>query len=251
MEKLYRKLEEYSRSDYYPFHMPGHKRNPASVRGEFPLERDITEIEGFDNLHHPEDLLLEAQQNVAKLYGTRESFYSVNGSTAALLAAISAAVPRNGQILVARNCHKAVYHAIYLRNLKPAYIYPQMDSEWWINGGIFPDKVERCLAENPEIQAVLITSPTYDGVVSDVKEIAEIAHKYGVPLIVDEAHGAHFHFSNYFPASAAELGADLVIQSFHKTLPAMTQTAVLHNCSDRVDSRLIRRFMGIYQTSIQ
>ena len=90
---LYRKLEEYSRADYYPFHMPGHKRNSASVRGEFPLERDITEIEGFDNLHHPEDLLLEAQQNVAKLYGTRESFYSVNGSTAALLAAISAAVP--------------------------------------------------------------------------------------------------------------------------------------------------------------
>ena len=262
MERLYRKLEEYSRSDYYPFHMPGHKRNAESVRGDFPFERDITEIEGFDNLHHPEDILLEAQRNVAKLYGVKESFYSVNGSTAALLSAISAAVPRNGQILVARNCHKAVYHAIYLRNLKPTYIYPQMDGEWWINGGIFPDKVERCLAANPELQAVLITSPTYDGVVSDVKEIAEIAHKYGVPLIVDEAHGAHFHFSNYFPVSAAdlgadlviptsaaELGADLVIQSFHKTLPAMTQTAVLHNCSDLVDSRIIRRFMGIYQTS--
>ena len=249
MERLYRKLEEYSRSDYYPFHMPGHKRNPESVRGDFPFERDITEIEGFDNLHHPEDILLEAQQNVAKLYGVKESFYSVNGSTAALLSAISAAVPRNGQILVARNCHKAVYHAIYLRNLKPTYIYPQMESEWWINGGIFPDKVERCLAENPEIQAVLLTSPTYDGIVSDIKKVAEIAHKYGIPLIVDEAHGAHFHFSNYFPVSAAELGADLVVQSLHKTLPAMTQTAVLHNCSDLVDSRLIRRFMGIYQTS--
>lgn len=249
MERLYRKLEEYSRSDYYPFHMPGHKRNPESVRGDFPFERDITEIEGFDNLHHPENILLEAQQNVAKLYGVKESFYSVNGSTAALLSAISAAVPRNGQILVARNCHKAVYHAIYLRNLKPTYIYPQMDSEWWINGGIFPDKVERCLAENPEIQAVLLTSPTYDGIVSDIKKVAEIAHKYGIPLIVDEAHGAHFHFSNYFPVSAAELGADLVVQSLHKTLPAMTQTAVLHNCSDLVDSRLIRRFMGIYQTS--
>ncbi len=96
---------------------------------------------------------------------------------------------------------------------------------------------------------MLLTSPTYDGVVSDIKKIAEIVHKYEIPLIVDEAHGAHFHFSNYFPASAAELGADLVIQSFHKTLPAMTQTAVLHNCSDRVDSRLIRRFMGIYQSS--
>ena len=249
MERLYRKLEDYSWSDYYPFHMPGHKRNLESVRGEFPFERDITEIEGFDNLHHPEDILLEAQKNMADLYGTRECFYSVNGSTAALLSAISAAVPRNGEILVARNCHKAVYHAIYLRNLMPTYIYPQMDNEWWINGGIFPDKVERCLAANPNIKAVLITSPTYDGVVSDVKAIAECAHKYGIPLIVDEAHGAHFHFSNYFPTSAAELGADLVIQSLHKTLPAMTQTAVLHNCSDRVDSRLIRRFMGIYQTS--
>ena len=249
MEKLYKKLESYGQSDYYPFHMPGHKRNPDSVRGDFPFERDITEIEGFDNLHHPEDILLEAQKNVSKLYGTKESYYSVNGSTAALLAAVSAAVPRKGQILVARNCHKAVYHAMYLRELKPTYIYPQMDMKWWINGGIFPDKVERCLAENPEIKAVLITSPTYDGVVSDVKAIAEITHKYEIPLIVDEAHGAHFHFSNYFPTSAVELGADLVIQSFHKTLPAMTQTAILHNCSDRVDGRLIRRFMGIYQTS--
>ena len=249
MEKLYKKLESYGQSDYYPFHMPGHKRNPDSVRGDFPFERDITEIEGFDNLHHPEDILLEAQKNVSKLYGTKESYYSVNGSTAALLVAVSAAVPRKGQILVARNCHKAVYHAMYLRELKPTYIYPQMDMKWWINGGIFPDKVERCLAENPEIKAVLITSPTYDGVVSDIKSIAEIAHKYEIPLIVDEAHGAHFHFSNYFPTSAVELGADLVIQSFHKTLPAMTQTAILHNCSDRVDGRLIRRFMGIYQTS--
>ena len=249
MERLYRALEIYSQEDYYPFHMPGHKRNPDTVNTDLPFDRDITEIEGFDNLHHPEDILLEAQKNVSKLYGTKESYYSVNGSTAALLAAVSAAVPRKGQILVARNCHKAVYHAMYLRELKPTYIYPQMDMKWWINGGIFPDKVERCLAENPEIKAVLITSPTYDGVVSDVKAIAEIAHKYEIPLIVDEAHGAHFQFSNYFPTSAVELGADLVIQSFHKTLPAMTQTAILHNCSGRVDGRLIRRFMGIYQTS--
>ena len=249
MEKLYKKLESYGQSDYYPFHMPGHKRNPDSVRGDFPFERDITEIEGFDNLHHPEGILKKAQETAANVYGTKECYYSVNGSTAALLAAVSAAVPRKGQILVARNCHKAVYHALYLRNLIPTYVYPQMDQKWWINGGISPDKVERALAENPEIKAVLLTSPTYDGVVSDIEKIAEIVHRYEIPLIVDEAHGAHFHFSNYFPTSAAELGADLVIQSFHKTLPSMTQTAVLHNCSDRVDSRLIRRFMGIYQSS--
>ena len=249
MEKLYKKLERYGQSDYYPFHMPGHKRNPDSVRGDFPFERDITEIEGFDNLHHPEGILKKAQETAASVYDTKECYYSVNGSTAALLAAVSATVPRNGQILVARNCHKAVYHALYLRNLIPTYVYPQMDPKWWINGGISSDKVERALAENPEIKAVLLTSPTYDGVVSDIEKIAEIVHRYEIPLIVDEAHGAHFHFSNYFPTSAAELGADLVIQSFHKTLPSMTQTAVLHNCSDRVDSRLIRRFMGIYQSS--
>ena len=249
MERLYRALEIYSQEDYYPFHMPGHKRNPGTVNTDLPFDRDITEIDGFDNLHHPEGILKKAQETVAGVYGTRECYYSINGSTAALLAAVSAAVPRNGQILVARNCHKAVYHALYLRNLTPTYIYPQVDFKWWINGGISPDKVERALAENPEIQAVFITSPTYDGVVSDVEKIAEIAHSYHIPLIVDEAHGAHFHFSNYFPTSAAELGADLVIQSFHKTLPSMTQTAVLHNCSDRVDSRLLRRFMGIYQSS--
>ena len=249
MERLYRALEIYSQEDYYPFHMPGHKRNPDTVNTDLPFDRDITEIEGFDNLHHPEGILKKAQETAANVYGTKECYYSVNGSTAALLAAVSAAVPRKGQILVARNCHKAVYHALYLRNLIPTYVYPQMDQKWWINGGISPDKVERALAENPEIKAVLLTSPTYDGVVSDIEKIAEIVHRYEIPLIVDEAHGAHFHFSNYFPTSAAELGADLVIQSFHKTLPSMTQTAVLHNCSDRVDSRLIRRFMGIYQSS--
>lgn len=249
MERLYRALEIYSQEDYYPFHMPGHKRNPDTVNTDLPFDRDITEIEGFDNLHHPEGILKKAQKTAANVYGTKECYYSVNGSTAALLAAVSAAVPRKGQILVVRNCHKAVYHALYLRNLIPTYVYPQMDQKWWINGGISPDKVERALAENPEIKAVLLTSPTYDGVVSDIEKIAEIVHRYEIPLIVDEAHGAHFHFSNYFPTSAAELGADLVIQSFHKTLPSMTQTAVLHNCSDRVDSRLIRRFMGIYQSS--
>ena len=249
MERLYRALEIYSQEDYYPFHMPGHKRNPDTVNTDLPFDRDITEIDGFDNLHHPEGILKKAQETAASVYDTKECYYSVNGSTAALLAAVSATVPRNGQILVARNCHKAVYHALYLRNLISTYVYPQMDQKWWINGGISPDKVERALAENPEIKAVLLTSPTYDGVVSDIEKIAEIVHRYEIPLVVDEAHGAHFHFSNYFPTSAAELGADLVIQSFHKTLPSMTQTAVLHNCSDRVDSRLIRRFMGIYQSS--
>ena len=119
MERLYRALEIYSQEDYYPFHMPGHKRNPDTVNTDLPFDRDITEIEGFDNLHHPEGILKKAQETAASVYGTKECYYSVNGSTAALLAAVSATVPRNGQILVARNCHKAVYHALYLRESDP------------------------------------------------------------------------------------------------------------------------------------
>lgn len=249
MERLYKKLERYGQSDFYPFHMPGHKRNLASSAGKFPFERDITEISGFDNLHHAEGILKEAQENAAQLYGTRRCFFSVNGSTAALLSAISACVSKGGSILVARNCHKAVYHALYLRELQPIYIYPHEDSRLGINGGISPSCVERYLEEHPEVEAVLITSPTYDGIVSNVEKIAEIAHRHEVPLIVDEAHGAHFRFSEYFPVSAADLGADIVIQSFHKTLPSMTQTAVLHVCSDRVDVEKVKQFMAIYQTS--
>ena len=249
MERLYKKLESYGQSDYYPFHMPGHKRNKASSAGEFPFERDITEISGFDNLHHAEGILKEAQEYAAKIYGTKKCFFSVNGSTAALLAAVSASVSKGGRILVARNCHKAVYHALYLRELQPVYIYPHEDHRLGINGGISAERVERYLEENPDVQAFLLTSPTYDGIVSDIKAIAEVVHRHGIPLIVDEAHGAHFHFSDYFPVSAADLGADIVIQSFHKTLPSMTQTAVIHICSDMADVEKIRRFMGIYQTS--
>ena len=210
MERLYRALEIYSQEDYYPFHMPGHKRNPDTVNTDLPFDRDITEIEGFDNLHHPEGILKKAQETAANVYGTKECYYSVNGSTAALLAAVSAAVPRKGQILVARNCHKAVYHALYLRNLIPTYVYPQMDQKWWINGGISPDKVERALAENPEIKAVLLTSPTYDGVVSDIEKIADIAHAHKIPLVVDNT------FATPYLVRPIEYGADIVIHSATK-----------------------------------
>ena len=248
-DRLYKKLEAYGKSDFYPFHMPGHKRNPLTVDGDFPVERDITEIDGFDNLHHAEDILKRAQEHVARIYGVQESFFSINGSSGAILAAVSAAVKKGGHILVARNCHKAVYHGIYLRDLEATYIYPHEDSRLGINGGISPSRVEMYLAENPDIEAVLITSPTYDGIVSDVARIAEAAHNHGVPLIVDEAHGAHFCFSDYFPMSAAQLGADVVINSVHKTLPCLTQTGVIHLCSNRVSREKLKRFLGIYQSS--
>lgn len=249
MKNLAEQLINYSQTDYYPFHMPGHKRNEQSVEYQPSIETDITEIEHFDNLHHAKGVIRDAQRRAAKLYGSRETFFSVGGSTAALLSAVSACVFSGEKLLLARNCHKAVYHAVYLRNLKPVYLYPEWEEEYGLNGGILPEKVDEQLSIHRDIKAVIITSPTYDGVVSDVKSIAAICHQRGIPLIVDEAHGAHFRFHGYFPESALENNADVVVQSVHKTLPSMTQTALLHRNSERVSSERLQRFMSMYQSS--
>ena len=246
MERLDQKLETYAKSGIYPFHMPGHKR--ADLAFPNPYQIDITEIDGFDNLHHAEDILKESEEHAAQVFGADKTFYLVNGSTCGLLAAISAAVPKRGRLLMARNCHKAVYHAAYLRELTVDYLYPQI-TEAGIQGAILPGEVLCALSGEKTYDAVVITSPTYDGVVSDIAQIAEIVHAHGIPLIVDEAHGAHFGFSEKFPVSAKALGADLVIQSIHKTLPAFTQTALLHLQSDRISESEVRKFLGIYETS--
>lgn len=260
------KLMTYAESGVYPFHMPGHKRQMITEKslqeiepqGKLPdsgaeiLSRacllDITEIEGFDNLHHAEGILREAQERMAEVFGADQSYFLINGSTCGLLAAVSAAVPKDGKILIARNCHKAVYNAIYLRELSVEYVYP-MQTPWGIQGSIDPEQIREKLDADPQIQAVLITSPTYDGVVSDIETIAEIVHAHNIPLIVDEAHGAHFGFSKGFPQKALAFGADVVIESLHKTLPAFTQSAALHVKGNRVSIEKIEKFLGIYQSS--
>lgn len=249
MESLYKRLNTYSKQDYYPFHMPGHKRQVKADFCEDPFSIDITEIEGFDNLHHAEDVIADAQERTARLYGAEESWFLVNGSTCGILAAISACTTFGGTLLMARNCHKAAYHAAYLRRLKLEYLFPEIEAEYGLNGGISPKAVKEKLEANPDIQAMLLTSPTYDGMVSDIEAIAEVAHDYRVPLIVDEAHGAHLGFHEYFPASAISHHADLVIQSLHKTMPALTQTALLHRNGNLVSRDKVQQFLGIYQTS--
>ena len=247
-QELYldKKLSSYCQSDYYPFHMPGHKRQALDFPNPYTV--DITEIDGFDNLHHAEGILQDAQKRASLLYHTKETFYLINGSTCGILTAISATLPRSGTLLMGRNCHKAAYHAAFLRQLKTCYVLPAA-TDFGIMGSVRPQDVACALEANPEIAAVFLTSPTYDGVVSDIRAIAELAHAHGVPLIVDEAHGAHFIFSEEFPFSALECGADIVIQSLHKTLPCFTQTALLHVNSERISLNSIKNFLGIYETS--
>ena len=268
---LLERLTEYAGSDAYPFHMPGHKRReiPDGIPGGFPdpYGIDITEIDGFDNLHHAEGILKDAMETVAAIYGADRSWYLVNGSTCGILSAVFAATENGGKILTARNCHKAVYHAICLNRLETEYLYPEEITEFRINGGIRAEDVRKALEKDAmrcagnsgdvrgkitKIQAVLITSPTYEGVVSDIRAIADAAHEYGIPLIVDEAHGAHLEYADQchgFPKSALEYGADLVIQSLHKTLPSFTQTAILHVKGKLVDQDRVSRYLSMFQTS--
>ncbi len=249
MENLYKKLSDYAKSDFYPFHMPGHKRNQNVTGANLPYHLDITEIDGFDDLHHAEGILADAQKRAAQLYCAEETHFLVNGSTSGLLSAILGTVHRRGKILIARNCHKSVYNAVFMGELYPIYLYPQFDKENELNGEILAEDVERMLEENRDVQAVVITSPTYDGVVSDVRGIAEIVHQKGIPLIVDEAHGAHFGLHPYFPQNSNIKGADVVIHSLHKTMPSLTQTALIHINGRIADRRGIRRYLHMIQTS--
>lgn len=234
-------------SNRYPFHMPGHKRM-KEPRFPNPYTIDITEIDGFDNLHHPEGIIKKEQDCAAEFYGSRQCFYLVNGSSCGILAAISAVSKRGDKILLARNCHQSVFHACYLRQLSPVYAYPEGTASG-LQGQVTAFTIRRLLEANPDVCAVVITSPTYDGIVSDVQVIARLVHKRNIPLIVDEAHGAHFGLHKAFPENATRLGADVVVMSIHKTLPALTQTALLHLCSDRVDPEEVARFLRIYETS--
>ena len=257
---LYEQLNSYGHSDYVPFHMPGHKRQlrDTFLPAALPWQIDITEIDGFDNLHHAEGILKESMDLAASYYGTVKTLYSINGSTAGILSAISAVTKPGDTILVARNSHKSVYHGVFLRNLRPLYVYPQIDRGSGLACGYSPVEIQEMLITHSEIKAVVITSPTYEGVISDIGSIADMVHEKGIPLIVDEAHGAHLTVSRnegeYFPLSAIGQGADLVIQSLHKTLPALTQTAVLHVCQTNLGkhteyAKEAARYMGIYQTS--
>ena len=249
MEFLYKKLKDYSASDFYGFHMPGHKRSARLTGADLPYGIDITEIEGFDDLHHAGGILKEAQERAASVYRAEETHYLINGSTVGLLSAVLGSTRRGERILMARNCHKSVYNAVLMNELEPVYLYPRMLDGTELNDEVTSGEVGRLLDENPDIRVTVITSPTYDGVVSDIKGIADTVHRRGGILILDEAHGAHFGFHPMFPENGNVLGADIVIHSLHKTLPALTQTALLHMNGIRADRERVRMYLHMLQSS--
>jgi len=246
---LYGQLQAYAERDMYPFHMPGHKRNGELLRNTLPYALDITEIHGFDDLHAPKGILQDLNNRLAALYETRHSFPLVNGATCGILAGIATAARRGDKILLARNCHKSVYNAVELLGLLPVYIQPPVDECTGILGSIPPETVQEAVQQYPDIRLCVLTSPTYDGILSDVRAIAEILHQKDIPLLVDEAHGAHLQFTRQKDLSAVHAGADLAVQSLHKTLPALTQTAVAHLCTDRISPARFQQNLSVFETS--
>ena len=230
MEKnLLQGLTDYANEGWVPFHMPGHKRAPLG--GGLPWQLDITEIAGFDDLKDPRGLLLDLTRQAAAHWGADEAWIGVNGSTGAILSGLRAMTKRGDTVLVARNCHMSVFHAIELRELRPVILEPEWLPNWGIYGRVAQETLDQALAAHPEAALCVITSPTYEGFLSELA--------CPIPLYVDAAHGAHLPLPN----------SDLVNISTHKTLPALTQTALLHVRSSRVDIERLERQLRVFQTS--
>ncbi|MGI6667985.1 MAG: aminotransferase class I/II-fold pyridoxal phosphate-dependent enzyme [Acetivibrionales bacterium] len=244
-------IKAYADSNPLPFHMPGHKLGKGIPSGFISgIEKlDLTELPDTDNLHAPSGVVKEAQELCAAAFGAEASFFLVNGSTVGLHAAISAVCEPGQRLIVGRDSHRAVFNGMLIAGAKPYYILPEFSDEYGINTGITPEAVEKALSEAPDAAGVLITRPNYYGICSDIVKISEIVHAHGKILIVDEAHGAHLVFNRRLPVCALEAGADLCVQSAHKTLPAFTQGAYLHVGSKRADKEKVRYFLDIYQTT--
>ena len=242
-------LERLQSLDALAMHMPGHKRNElAPYLTALGAALDITEIEGFDNLHQPQGVLARSMELAAQVFGAQHTLYSVNGSTAGILAGIGALAAPGDTVLVARNCHMSVIHALRLHRLNPVFLHPPLAEGLPVFGSLPVSLVADALAQHPKARLVVLTSPTYEGVLSDVQGICAAAHSAGAAVLVDEAHGAHLGLGAGFPSGAVAAGADVVVQSLHKTLPSLTQTAVIHVKEQHI-AQAVARGMRMFETS--
>ena len=245
--RLYDILRQYTDSSV-PYHMPGHKRNPSFDYISAVSGIDYTEIDGLDNLHAPEGIIRDAEEHAARVFGADRSFFLVNGTTGGILAAVYALAKSGKPVIMARNCHKSVYNAVTVCRSESVYIMPRTHPMGFA-ADITPSEAEDAILTCPDAACMVITSPTYDGVVSDVRGIAEVCHRYGIALIVDAAHGSHLGFLDPAVASPVACGADVTVMSLHKTMPSLTQTSILHVCGELVNSDDIAAALGIFETS--
>lgn len=243
-------FQHYNEKNLLPLHMPGHQRK-RDMGTALPYAYDYTEVEELDNLHAPEGILQEAMNRTAAYYGCSDCFYLVNGSSSGLQAGIFTLLEEGDEVVVARNCHRSVFYALSLRKAKIHFLLPEFWEDFSCFGSVSLKEVERLLREFPKSKALIFTSPSYEGVVSDVERIARLCHENGLSLLVDEAHGAHFSpkRGTSFPESAISLGADLVVQSPHKTLCSLTQSAWILGNGERYSREKLSFYLSVFQTT--
>lgn len=246
-------LNDFQQQRPVSFHVPGHKHGELSglqdgIRSA--LRYDQTELTGLDDLHYPEAAIKEAQELLAQAYGADQSFFLVNGTTSGNLAMIHAVCREGDQVLVQRNSHKSIFHALELAKLKSVYLAPEWGEASQSAEGVTLETVQEAIRQYPEAKALILTYPNYYGMAgTEIEDIISLCHQFGLPVLVDEAHGAHFLAGPPFPQSALAYGADVVVQSAHKTLPAMTMGSYLHIQGNRVDSEKIRKYLRMFQSS--
>lgn len=246
-------LKNFIANEPQSLHVPGHKNGllsnlPNEIKRA--LIYDVTELTGLDDFHHPEEAILQAEQLLAEVYETNRSFFLVNGTTVGNLAMIYATCKQGDTVLVQRNAHKSIFYALQLVGVNPVYLTPKWHEESKTAGYVEKETLQEAMKRFPYVKAAIFTYPTYYGIASkDLEEQIELCHASGIPVLVDEAHGAHLIASEQFPKSALQLGADVVVQSAHKTLPAMTMASFLHIKSTLVSEQKLNHYLRMLQSS--
>lgn len=252
---LYEAILRYVEKDMIPFHMPGHSNGRGVPRylkklfGNDLFKFDLTEVSGLDYLHYAKGVIKQAEELAADLYGVKNTFFLINGTTAGVHAMILATCKEGDKIIVGRNSHRSVIGGIIESGANPVFVHPEFNNDFGIITNLTATELEKAIQNNLDAKAVLITTPNYYGIQGDLKKMIDIVHKYNMYALVDEAHGAHFPFHPSFPSSAIEYGADIVVQSAHKTLPTFTQTSLLHIVSDKVNTDIVEQVLATIESS--
>jgi arginine decarboxylase len=248
-------LRDRTNHPHAPFYAPGHKRGQGisgplvDLFGATVFRSDLPELPELDNLFNPEGAIAEAQDLAAEAFGAKSTRFLANGSTCGIIAAILATCGPGDKIILPRNIHSSAISGLILSGAIPIFVNPEYDRTWDIANSITPEATASALEQHPDAKAVMMVYPTYHGVCGDLRAIAQITHQYNIPLLVDEAHGAHFNFHPNLPEPALSAGADLTVQSIHKTLGAMTQASMLHVKGDRIDIQKLNRALQLVQST--
>jgi len=252
---LFTALTKHAEKNPVQFHIPGHKKGNGmdpdfrEFIGKNALSIDLINIAPLDDLHLPKGIIKESQELAAKAFGADYTFFSVQGTSGAIMAMIMSVCEPGDKILVPRNVHKSIMSAIVFSGAIPIFIHPEVDSYFGISHGITPESIERALILHPDTRAVLVINPTYYGISGDLEKIVKIAHSRNTPVLVDEAHGAHIHFHRELPLSAMEAGADMAATSMHKLGGSLTQSSILNLRGNLVSHKRVQSVLSMLTTT--